>query len=278
MPGPRTTLVIACALTLMLVEAAHAQSIWIPRDRDRSITVAAAKTSLEHVDEKAFSPVLTLTSRQPLGSRMFWVVEIPYAHLSVREEFMVPFSWKEGSAFGNPYAGVEIHAASGPLFGELGVRAPLFGDDEPGVANLGLGSNLQVFEAFLPNTFSIEPAINFREATESHMAYRLRLSPTVTIPTKKGSYQNRPDTELWAAYSFQIAYEATVARVGTALSGRLLLTEDYWNLGQRTVNQFELHADVGSGAIRPGFDLRLPLGEEAAVFPVVWGLSLSWSR
>ncbi|HEU4764202.1 MAG TPA: hypothetical protein VFT93_00970 [Candidatus Eisenbacteria bacterium] len=278
MPRPCSRLLIAGVLLTMLASSAGAQSIWIPRDRDRSVTLAAAKPSLDYVDEKTFSPVLTLTSRQPLGTRMSWVVEIPYAHLSVSEQFFVPLTWKEGSAIGNPYLGLEAHAASGPLFAELGARVPLMDENEPGVANLGRGSDVRMLEAFDPNEVSIVPAINLRETTETHIAYRFRLSPTVTIPTQKGLDQNSPGTDLWMVYSWQIAYEGRVARVGSGLSGRLLLTEDFGNLGERTVNQLEFHADLGSGAFRPGLDVRVPLGLEAAYFPVVLGLTLSWSR
>ena len=62
------------------------------------------------------------------------------------------------------------------------------------------------------------------------------------------------------------------------MSGQALLTEDYGNLGQRSRNQFEIHADFLPGAFRPGLDLRVPLGDEADLVPVVLGASISWTR
>lgn len=280
MPAQRATLVIACALMMRLVDAADAQSLWIPRDRDRSITIAAVRPSLEVVDEN-FSPVVTLTARLPLGARIGCVAELSYAHLATGEDFMVPVSGVPGTAFGNPYLGLEWHPSESPLFAELGVRAPVMGDGEPGAGFLGQRSNVMFLEAFQPKMVSIQTAINLREVTASHMAYRLRLSPTVAIPTQRTlPYSFLPrETELFAIYSWQIGYEGALARVGGALSGRALLTEDNGNLGQRTQNQIEFHADFGSGAIRPGFDLRLPLGLfDAGAVPLVWGVNLSWSR
>jgi hypothetical protein len=278
----RFPFMIAWTFTLFPAAPAIAQSIWIPRDRERSITFAVAKPSLEFVDERRFSPVLTLTSRMPVSERVWWVVEIPYAHLSIRDEGpLQPFPSESNSTLGNPYVGLETHAGSGPLFGELGVRAPLVGDDAAG-PYLGMGSDVQFTEAFEPHVFSIEPALNLRETTASHMAYRFRFSPTVDIPT--GGHHPFPyelihETELFGVYSWQIGYEGSAVRVGSALSGRVLFTASDGNLGQRTVNQFEFHGDIGSGAFRPGFDLRVPLGDNAAsIVPVVVGLTLSWSR
>jgi hypothetical protein len=278
----RFTFGIACVLALVPAAQAPAQSIWIPRDRDRSVTFAAAKPSLEFIDERRFSPVLTLTSRMPVSGRIWWVAEIPYAHLSIRNEGpLQPFPSESNSTVGNPYLGLEAHAGSGPFFGEIGVRAPLVGNDAAG-PYLGMGSDVQFTEAFEPHVVSIEPAINLRETTGSHMAYRLRFSPTVDIPTGGDHpfpYQLIHETELFGVYAWQVGYEGPAVRVGTALSGRVLFTASYTNLGQRTVNQFEFHADAGSGAFRPGFDLRMPLGENAAaIVPVVVGLTLSWSR
>jgi hypothetical protein len=100
------------------------------------------------------------------------------------------------------------------------------------------------------------------------------LSPMVAIPTE-GGYA---DPELFAMYSFQIGYHGSLARVGAGMSGQALVTEDYGNLGNRTRNRFEIHADFLPGAIRPGLDIQLPFGPEAELVPVVVGASVSWTR
>ena len=60
------------------------------------------------------------------------------------------------------------------------------------------------------------------------------------------------------------------------MSGRALFTDDSGNLGDRTVNQLEIHADFLPGRIRPGLDLRLPLGALSEFVPVALGASISW--
>ncbi len=62
------------------------------------------------------------------------------------------------------------------------------------------------------------------------------------------------------------------------MSGRTLVTEDFGNLGERTVSQLELHADFLSGSVRPGLDLRLPLDSLGQYISVVLGGSISWTR
>jgi hypothetical protein len=129
-------------------------------------------------------------------------------------------------------------------------------------------------DAFLPKVVSINAAFNLREVTPSKVAYRLRLSPVLTIPTDNAS----TDPELFAVYSFQIGYHGSQGRFGGGMSGRALFTEDFGNLVTRTLNQLELHADFLSGSIRPGLDLRLPLGSLSEFVPVALGASISYTK
>jgi hypothetical protein len=137
----------------------------------------------------------------------------------------------------------------------------------------GLLADVTRWDAFPPDLFAIQTAFNVREVTPSHVMYRLRLSPTIWIP----SGDNNGDTEIYAVYSFQIGYHGSAARVGIGMAGRALLTEDFGNLGERSANQLELHADFLSGSIRPALDLKLPLESLSEVVPVVIGGSISWA-
>lgn len=273
-PRPRLRLlVLGVAVALAGVSAANAQSLWIPRDRDLSVTLEVLKPSIEGFDE-SFSPLIALTPRVPLSSRVTFVGELPFARFKgTDEDLFIPLTI-ESSTIGNPYVGIEVAAASAPIFAEIGVRLPLMSEDEFYAWSLGILSDASRWEAFYPEAASIQPAFNIREVTPAGVAYRLRMSPTVVIPTD-GSGR---ETELFAVYAWQIGYEGRHARIGTALSGRLLLTEDSGNLGERSANQLEVHADFGSWPVRPGLSVRLPLGEIASDIPVVWGVTLAFVR
>ncbi len=255
-----------------------AQSLWIPRDGKQALMVEFLRPSLEGIDATFFSPAIFLSTRLAFSSSFAFVGEIPYSrHKST--QFGTDFFGNEitidesSSTIGNIYLGVEGAALSSPLFGELGVRIPLTSGDEDYAQLTGLVSDVARWEAFFEEAVSIQAGLNVREVTSTQVAYRLRLSPTLVIPTEGGV-----DSELFAIYAWQIGYEGRVARVGGALSGRVLLTEDFGNLGERSANQFEFHADFGPWRIRPGFELRLPLGDLSEAVPVVLGVSISAAR
>lgn len=73
---------------------------------------------------------------------------------------------------------------------------------------------------------------------------------------------------------WQIGYDGAAFRVGAAMSGTTNLSQDYLNLGYRTMTQAELHADFGDWKVRPGFDVKLPIGIEGGRVPVVIGISV----
>jgi hypothetical protein len=134
-------------------------------------------------------------------------------------------------------------------------------------------SDVTRWNAFLPDYFSVQTAIDVREVTPSHVASLLRLSPVLLFPASAWDY----DFELYGVYSFLIGYHGTNARVMTGASGRLLLTEGSVNLGNRSITQLELHADFLHGSIRPGLDVFLPLTLGYAV-PIVLGFNIAWTR
>jgi hypothetical protein len=271
----------ASAAALQGAPPVAAQSIWIPRDRDLSVTLEAVRPNLEDTNEAAFSTAMALTGRVPIGSRLWFVGEVPYVRIGASatkpspDPYAYSYTPDEGGTIGNPYLGLEFHSA-GPVFGEFGIRPPLTSSkaQRMDAVELGLVSDFtNRFEAFLPKVFSVHAAVNLREATGSHIAYRLRLAPALTIPTEGAT-----EAELYAIYSWQIGYEGTNARIGSAISGRTLLTEDYANLGARSVTQLEFHGDFGAWPVRPGMSLRLPLGEMGHDVSAIWGFTVSYSR
>lgn len=271
------TLTVALSL-LTGAKPASGQSLWIPRDGKQALMVELLRPSLEGIDAAFLSPAIFVSSRLAFSSNFTFVGEIPYSHHKSTQTG-TDFDGNEitieesSSTIGNIYLGVEGAVTSSPIFGELGVRIPLTSEDEGFAQFRGLVSDVARWEAFYEDAVSIQAGFNLREVTPTHVAYRLRLSPTLVIPTEGGL-----DSELFAIYAWQIGYEGRVVRVGGALGGRVLLTENFGNLGERSTNQFEFHADFGPWKIRPGFELRLPLGELSEAVPVVLGVSISAVR
>lgn len=273
----------AAALSAITASSATAQSLLMPRDGDRTVMLEVLQPGLEGFDSELFSAAFFLSGRVAVSPQLSVVGELPYARH--RSTYFVFFPENvSGNTIGNPYAGVEYKLGSGPAFLEFGIRPPLAQDDELLAVFTGYASDVARWEAFTPDRFAIQTAFNVREITQSKVALRLRVSPTVAIPTGNSSEK----TKLYGIYSFQIGYEASKVRIGAAMSGRSQLTDEpgvtildffgFGNLGERTSSQFGLHADFLSGPIRPGLDLHVPLAGMSGYVSSVVGLSVAWTR
>lgn len=268
---------LSLGFAMVFASSAAAQSLWLPRDRDHTVSLEMLHPSLEGFDSDLLSGAFFLAGRVAVSPRIAVVGELPYAKLKgvgygtdiYGNEIFEDFS---SSTIGNPYLGIETTIASGPVFIEFGGRPPLASEVDIEAELTGAFADVTRWDAFLPNVASIQAAFNVREVTPSRVEYRLRLSPLLEIPT-----EGFGEDELYALYSFLIGYHGATVRVGAGMSGRALLTEDYGNLGQRSVNQLELHSDFLSGSIRPALDLRLPLGTLSNSVPLVLGGSLSFT-
>lgn len=263
--------------------AATAQSPWMTRDGDQTLTLEVLRPSLEGFDSELFSAAFLLSGRGAVSPRISVVGELPFVRHESTYEAFGPFD-VSSSMIGNPYAGLELRLASGPAFLEFGVRPPLAADDEALATYTGNASDVTRWEAFTPDRFAILAAFNLREVTPSKIAFRLRLSPVLALPTGDNYYS---ETILYAIYSFQVGYQGSKARVGAGMSGRSQVTREVdqalfgfggLNIGERSLSQFELHADFLPGHIRPGLDLHVPLDALSGVSSAVVGASLTWTR
>lgn len=273
---------LAAACLVAAAGPASSQSLWIPRDRDHAVLLELLRPSVEHFDADALSGAAFLSGRIALSPYAALVAEVPFAREEGRVYFAIPAYYYEdpwyylrieSSTIGDVYLGVESRPRSTPIFWELGFRLPLASEHEDGAEIIGAYADLTRSDAFLPRYVAVQTAFNVGEVTASGMEYRLRLSPLIDFPTKEGD-----DTNAYMIHSWQIGYHGSFVRLGTALSGRTQLNVSDVNLGARSRNQLELHADFLTGSVRPGLDLHVPLGSLSNTVPVVLGVSLSWSR
>ncbi len=256
--GVRIRLLAWAALAVFTIPAprsARAQSLWIPRDRDRCAQIEFLEPGLELIDETFSTAALFLDARYSWASDLAFVVEVLFTRFDGNYEFYIGDPYEEESAFGNPYLGREVGGNGSLVFGEIGARLPLMDDEKLHAAIPGTRSDVTRWDAFIANFVPVHAAINLREVSASGISTRLRLSPVLLIPTKPGY-----DTDLFGVYAWQIGYEGQTIRVGGALSGRIFFTTNVGNPGTRSTNQFEFHADFGPWSIRPGAELKLPLG------------------
>ncbi|HEU4724492.1 MAG TPA: hypothetical protein VFU59_04245 [Candidatus Eisenbacteria bacterium] len=258
---------------LLAPSPAFAQSLWLPRDTDSAVLLEMLRPNVEHIDAGSLSAAYFLGGRIRLSDRIAFVGELPYVRHENSGGYYYFYAPGRQSSIGNPYIGIETRSATSPLFVEVGVRPPLTSESDFFALLTGQATDAARYEAFAYQTTSLQFAVNLRETTENRIAYRVRFGPALHF------LDNGPDeTELWALYSLDVGYVGRCVRVGTGFSGRALVTEDYSNVGARTITQADLHADFLRGPIRPGLAVRLPLGGAANSFPVVLGVTLAWVR
>ena len=268
-----------CSLTA----SADAQSIWMPRDRQSAVLLEALHPSIEGIDPSFPTGALFLGARIGLGESWAITAELPYARCGDFTGGGIFLSgFPSGSTVGNPYLGAELNA-TGDVLVELGARLPLADDDEPIASLVGVSADGSRRLAFAPQTFlgfipiaydaiTAQTLFNVRHVTSEGLLARVRLGPAIAVPTEDG-----PDPEVLAIYAVQMGYEGRSVRVGGAFSGSSHLTEDDENLGTRTTTQLEIHADFGSWKVRPGVELKMPIGFAADLVPLVLGFSVGAS-
>jgi hypothetical protein len=240
---------------------ATSQSIWLPRDTDRSVTLEFLKPDFDGFDEDFMTGAAFLSARLPVSPKLSFIGQIPYAQFG-------PGNFGEtDQALGNVYVGLESH---GTLFEEFGIYVPTSSGNSPNALGTGLVSDVARWEAYFDDAVTAQAALHYRRVSPSHLMLGLRVGPAVLFPQTSGA-----DTEVFANYSGRIGYEGRVIRAGAALTGRILVTDSALTGSERNQNQIEVHADVGSRSVRPGIELKIPLGDLGETVPTVLGVSLT---
>jgi hypothetical protein len=255
---------VALCLTFALAAPASAQSPYLDRGNDRTLLLEVLKPSFEGDDQPDF-----LTTTWLLGARLgvapqtHIVLELPWAHYEEGD-----FS---ASTIGNPYVGIEYGATGTGPFGEFGVRPPLAAsEDDDVVASLsGIFSDVDRWEDFWPQMIPVTAAFNYRYEAPTGFRARGRLGGSLWIPEEGG------DAEFFTLFGGWAGYESPMLRVAGGWSGRVLLTEEGVFGDQTLHHQLSAAIDIGTGRVRPGAHLRLPLNSDLTdAVNLVFGISL----
>lgn len=256
----------AAVLLLVLAVAASpsiagAQSFWMPRSTTRAVWIEALHPLFDVADEQITTGTVFVGYRGPLDSRTTIVAELCAARFGASgaaDAFVV----------GNPYVGLEYPLPETPLFFEFGVRPSIVDTDEPLANATGLLSDVNRWEGFFDAT-SFQLGINARRTTASGLMWRARVAPVAMVFSGFG----QEEWDGYLLYAVQAGLERPSFRAGVALCSRTLVFEE-GSFGERTMTQADLHLDFGSGTLRPGIDVKLPLDEFDEVVPAVVGIRL----
>lgn len=268
----RATVIALAALAAALVLPSHsrAQSLWLPRDVDRSVTLEIFKPNFDYPsfagNESFGTMAFWLTARLPLQGKLdnlSFILQLPAAHYSGPANYD-----QSDTGLGNLYFGIEGH---GPVFGEFGVHVPTSSNNNFNALATGAVSDIGRWESFYHDVLSVQAALHIHRVDESHLMLGLRLSGDFSIPTIGGA-----DPEIIGGIAGRIGYEDARVRSGIGLTNRVLLTEDVTKFADRFEHQVEVHADIGSGKFRPGVDVHFPLKDLKDLVPVVYGVNFRY--
>lgn len=240
-----------------------AQSLWLDQRLGKAVALEVLKPVFDRdgaFDGSGFATTVWYASLWlPLKDRVRLVVELPLAHV------VTDFGSSNGA--GNVYAGVEVGLGNSPLVGELGVRLPTA---ETGFFLFGPGpvTDLDRWEAFTDWWTPISAALNLHQRTPAGVSVRLRVGPSVWIshgvPDLGDVTPERVDSELYLVYGAQVGLERRMVSVVAGLTGRTLVTEADPDPGERSHRQLAASASFGTGQVRPGVQLRVPVNQRLA--------------
>ena len=275
-----TLLVFAVLATVAasLPQRASAQSIWMTREGEQSVMLEFVHP-VEDDDADALSGALFMSGRTALSHSLTFVDQVPFARYSApgrvfynyKINDFVTADVNEGMV-GNIYLGIEGTPATSRIFGEGGVRLPLASDRKPFAASMGAEADLRRLQAFSPKTVCIESAVNVRSLPGTKTTYRIRISPILEFDT------DRTTSHIVTNYSGQVGYQLPSLRLGAAISGRANFTNDGYSVLDQNLVQLEFHSDFLSGPVRPGIDVRVPLGTWSESAGTVVGANFTWVR
>lgn len=265
--------------TLQLTTSLSAQPIWLEQTSGNSIAIEVLKPNFKGDDDFTFiSSALFLSGRFSLGGNLIFVGEVPLAHANRDDikivdpstgETIFELDFEPETIIGNPYVGLEFRKPGSSIFTEIGGRIPVTPDDKFSASSIGGSADFDRLEAFASDLLAITGKINYHNKNASNLVIRLRGGPTVWIPTDEG------DTELLLDYSAQVGYEGQQVSVIGGLTGRLLVTEEDLDFGERTFHHLGLAASVRLGTVQPGIHLRFPIDEDLNdIIDFVFGFNL----
>ncbi|MFQ5601982.1 MAG: hypothetical protein ACE5HS_01785 [bacterium] len=246
--------------TLSVISALSAQSLWVNHLQGNYFALEIFKPNFDsdfigESDLSFASSVVILTGWYVVSENFRLVGELPFAHGSIDE---VGESETE-TIIGNVYIGLEFRKPNAPVFTEFGIRPPLAAEEKIIAPIIGIISEFDRLEAFLPDIITLSGKVNYYQQNSSKMIFWLRGGPTAWLNSDDFVGD---DSEIWMDYSAQIGYEGEQFRLMGGLTGRMIVTQDGIDFGDRFINQLTATASAKLGRVQPGILFRLPLDDD----------------
>jgi hypothetical protein len=253
----RAILVIVGTVFILEIDSAQAQSIFLEPNGQGSIHLEALRPGIPLINLSNTSFAYFLSGQIQMGEGLQIRAEVPFMYykLDDKQQYYEPQTEAQ-TDFGNPYLGLNVGNPDNGLQGEFGIRVPVI-DNNSEVTEIGILTDpVERMEAFVPDLLPIYLGGNYRYRSSNGFGMRLRMVPVFWLWVNDRS---DADPEVFVQYSAQAWYEDKKVGVGGGFSGRVILTEDELDIGERTFHQFGFFANYTFGSVMPGFQVRFPL-------------------
>jgi len=258
---------VACIAGATFPRIARTQSPWLDHGAARALSL---ETVLPTFDAGTGASVVVIHAGgwTSVGPNLSLEGSVPVLLGSAETP---PFPGESRTTIGNPYLGLRY--ATGPNTPTIlfGVWAPLVSENAVLTSLLAAYGDFDRFEAYMPKTWSARLMVEETKRAAEQLFVAYQVGSTVTVPTRSGG-----ETEAYANYGLAAGGDVALMRVVVGLTGRMILTEQADNIGDRTWHQLTVAATYRGGRIRPTFYLRLPLdGDSQAINTLAIGAGLA---
>lgn len=270
------TFVILCEICLL--RPAAAQSFWTRVNEKKLIGIEVMKPAFRSQENLAgTSSAALLWGRYRLSNSVVFVYEFPFSHW--REKRMTnQFFTREAQSkvgFGNPLMGFELLHQGLPVYYDFGVRLPIAVGDNAAAMSIGVISDFDRFEAFIPDKFSLYGAANFFHDAGNGLFLRVRLGSLLLVNTER--QMGIKGEEYYLSYGVQGGFAFSSVSLAAGLTGRLILFEEGLTFADRTTQQLGAAFNFNLGIFQPGLYWRVPLdGALKSSLKSVLGAALLW--
>lgn len=251
----RFSLLGATLATILAAAPAPAQTFLMNPTPEKGLWLEVLHPRFDRADVSTLSSAWYLSGRLPITEHAKLLFELPFAYVDADRG---PFRDESGSALGNPLLVLEL-LASDAVRVELGARLPLTPDDGDDAAQvLGAFADYNRSDAFIPRIVPLSGALVLERPLAPAFTLHARGGLTLVLPTESDE-----DNATLLDYGLFGSYDAGGGRIGLGLMGRWLVSnEDLRRFSEASAHQLGLNVDVGTGRVRPGIMIRVPLDDD----------------
>ncbi|MEW6413142.1 MAG: hypothetical protein AB1483_11845 [Candidatus Zixiibacteriota bacterium] len=268
----RGTFLLVCTLVgiMFLVQPVVAQNYWMYPGEGTSVSLEVFKPKFEDWEGvELLTSVWLLSGRIKANERIALMVDLPISNADVDGS-----DWDE-TLLANPYIGGEFEI--GPInpkesfIARVGVRLPLASDDKYVASYVGMWTLYDRFEAFMPDLTTVIMGVGWSKALSDGVAeFEANVNGAYMFP-------GDGDSELFGDYNIAVWFPVQTLKFGIGASGRIIVSEDDLDLGERTVHHARFAANLNTGSLKPGIQVQIPLEEGLSdIVDYSYGVSLTY--